>query len=737
MAPPLRSIPIAGAFQNLVHVPAPKPSSPVLAHLSDLDGIPLLIKLALAQTRNDDADAEALKRWLAWVSVEHALPAFAKAFVAEPDCIVLLLHALGLENAVSLELVADPGAATVKTITRLLDGDDVELRRRALALGMVDRVLLRLGELQAEEPRRPQRKAQFQPGVAPSPPPQTQPPPLQLQQPSPSASAEPAEERQRHLWRPGYGTGDASSTRADGKREQLQRQKMDRTASTVRCLCRFLQPINLPADDALWAEVLDCLDASCLLRVFNACFYGVTVKVVVPQALLFHALLDLIIVLASKPALTGLLGDVPGMFKSVRELVEGLAELRDDFEDEDPDDVKVRALPSLVQATLRAMAQLAPAKPEQPALATSSAAAAASTASDEMARYAELMGAELFLDRDMRDPNGSYAGHHFAPLIDDDIKAKVSTTRHRRLHRELKAIKRDLPLHFGSTIVLRVDRTRPFVAQAVIFAPHNTPYDSGAFLFDIFFSAEYPSEPPKVNLQTTGQGRVRFNPNLYQNGKVCLSLLGTWRGGATGTENWDPELSSLYQVLVSIQSAILGSEFPHFNEPSVEALFGTPEGDLQKRIHPNGGYERLRVATIQHAMTGQLLSPPAGFESAIRTHFMLKREHIKRTITAWIEEAKSSDTRGHLAALSDAFFELCVVLDGLGGGLAASPPPMTVAALSSSAFVEAVAQLRKAFPKADEAMLEDCLKATAAEGGEPDLAACLQLLEASQWDGPG
>lgn len=31
-------------------------------------------------------------------------------------------------------------------------------------------------------------------------------------------------------------------------------------------------------------------------------------------------------------------------------------------------------------------------------------------------------------------------------------------------------------------------------------------------------------------LATTGGGKVRFNPNLYNNGKVCLSLLGTWSG---------------------------------------------------------------------------------------------------------------------------------------------------------------------------------------------------------------
>ena len=48
----------------------------------------------------------------------------------------------------------------------------------------------------------------------------------------------------------------------------------------------------------------------------------------------------------------------------------------------------------------------------------------------------------------------------------------------------------------------------------------------------------YPQVPPDVNSRTNGGGRVRFNPNLYNCGKVCLSLLGTWSGGG-GETCWD------------------------------------------------------------------------------------------------------------------------------------------------------------------------------------------------------
>ena len=62
--------------------------------------------------------------------------------------------------------------------------------------------------------------------------------------------------------------------------------------------------------------------------------------------------------------------------------------------------------------------------------------------------------------------------------------------------------------------------------HAIITGPFDTPYEGGLFHFLIRFPPNYPFSPPRVKFLTTGGGRVRFNPNLYQNGKVCLSILG-------------------------------------------------------------------------------------------------------------------------------------------------------------------------------------------------------------------
>jgi ubiquitin-conjugating enzyme E2 O len=71
-------------------------------------------------------------------------------------------------------------------------------------------------------------------------------------------------------------------------------------------------------------------------------------------------------------------------------------------------------------------------------------------------------------------------------------------------------------------------------------------------------------------------GGLRINPNLYDNGKVCLSLLGTWSG--RGCEKWNPAQSTMLQVLVSIQALILNDK-PYYNEPGYESYANTPQGE--------------------------------------------------------------------------------------------------------------------------------------------------------------
>jgi baculoviral IAP repeat-containing protein 6 len=216
--------------------------------------------------------------------------------------------------------------------------------------------------------------------------------------------------------------------------------------------------------------------------------------------------------------------------------------------------------------------------------------------------------------------------YHYADRITSAVAS--SSSKNKRLGKELADLSDSLPLSLSSSVWVRVMEGRMDCLQVMISGPEGTPYSNGLFLFDAHFPESYPNEPPKVNLQTTGRGSVRFNPNLYNNGKVCLSLLGTWRGEAG--ESWSPATSTFLQALVSIQSLILVPE-PYFNEPGYEATMGTPAGIAESKAYN----DKIKIATVQWAMVDQLQKPTEGFEDVIRKHFVMKKDEILRQMEEW------------------------------------------------------------------------------------------------------
>ena len=96
--------------------------------------------------------------------------------------------------------------------------------------------------------------------------------------------------------------------------------------------------------------------------------------------------------------------------------------------------------------------------------------------------------------------------------------------------------------------------------KALIIGPQGTPYENGFYLFEIKYPSNYPYSPPKI-IYKTNDGVTRFNPNLYKCGKVCLSVLNTWRG-----EQWSScqTISSVLLVLCTVLN-----DTPFLNEPGV------------------------------------------------------------------------------------------------------------------------------------------------------------------------
>jgi hypothetical protein len=73
-------------------------------------------------------------------------------------------------------------------------------------------------------------------------------------------------------------------------------------------------------------------------------------------------------------------------------------------------------------------------------------------------------------------------------------------------------------------VFVRYCASRLDVMKVLIIGPKGTPYENGLFEFDLFCPAQFPNVPPKMQFRTTGGGRVRFNPNLYNDGKGMHTL---------------------------------------------------------------------------------------------------------------------------------------------------------------------------------------------------------------------
>ncbi|XP_060789213.1 baculoviral IAP repeat-containing protein 6 isoform X4 [Neoarius graeffei] len=229
--------------------------------------------------------------------------------------------------------------------------------------------------------------------------------------------------------------------------------------------------------------------------------------------------------------------------------------------------------------------------------------------------------------------------YHYLSQVKNASDAN-SAARARRLAQEAVTLSTSLPLSSSSSVFVRCDEERLDIMKVLITGPADTPYANGCFEFDVYFPQDYPNSPPLVNLETTGGHSVRFNPNLYNDGKVCLSILNTWHGRPE--EKWNPQTSSFLQVLVSVQSLILVCE-PYFNEPGYERSRGTPSGTQSSREYDGN----IRQATVKWAMLEQIRNPSPCFKEVIHKHFYLKRAEIMAQCEEWISDIQqySSDKR--------------------------------------------------------------------------------------------
>jgi ubiquitin-protein ligase len=176
-------------------------------------------------------------------------------------------------------------------------------------------------------------------------------------------------------------------------------------------------------------------------------------------------------------------------------------------------------------------------------------------------------------------------------------------------------------------IFFHYDDSNMGVIRAMIIGPSETPYEHGFYFFNITFPYNYPFQPPAVHFETL-DSKVRFNPNLYTNGKVCLSLINTWDG-----PKWTA-CQSLSSVLLSIQAMILVKD-PLRNEP---CYYECKDRSILDPYNMVITFENYRVA-----IKNMLQHPPAGFEVflpemkkyIVRNYIKIMNhlEHLKKTVS--------------------------------------------------------------------------------------------------------
>ncbi|ORY73974.1 hypothetical protein LY90DRAFT_451711 [Neocallimastix californiae] len=184
-----------------------------------------------------------------------------------------------------------------------------------------------------------------------------------------------------------------------------------------------------------------------------------------------------------------------------------------------------------------------------------------------------------------------------------------SKSFYKTIMKEHKLLSTEL-LEVGDIIVAAFS-SRLELLRAIIFGPKDTIYEGAVFMFDICIPSNYPYSPPLVHYYSLTIGMGKLNPNLYEDGKVCLSLLGTWHG-KDETEEWTPN-SNILQVLLSIQGLVLGVQLPYFNEAGYDKLVENSEENFTANYYNERAFY-LSVHTINQTLNLLNLSNESIFE---------------------------------------------------------------------------------------------------------------------------
>ncbi|CAH1128208.1 unnamed protein product [Ceutorhynchus assimilis] len=435
----------------------------------------------------------------------------------------------------------------------------------------------------------------------------------------PQKEAKAKEERQLY-WAKGTGFGTGSTQQSWNVEQALMKQKNEEEHVTVllQVLASFINPNDEPHDEGIGSvlpsQFSDLLAKSSLLPAICSYLRNDSVLDMARHIPLYKAILKILRALAVSSQLVQLLlpqksksgeTSVCSLLKNMKRCVDTYASklqtqkskgekngkgksplLIDKMEESEQGEGLATLMPD-IQNTAGLVATVTFGMVDESDLDMENSMDRLSVVSPEE-QYLRIMKNLQFAAHDMIEEQQDglikfMISHHFESMV-LSTSEQSHPSRVKRIAQETVTLSTSLPLSYSSSVFVRYDSSRLDVMKVLITGPADTPYANGCFELDVFFPPDYPVSPMLINLETTGHHTVRFNPNLYNDGKVCLSVLNTWHGRPE--EKWNSQTSSFLQVLVSIQSLILVPE-PYFNEPGYERARGTPGWYCQfQRLQP-------------------------------------------------------------------------------------------------------------------------------------------------------
>jgi ubiquitin-protein ligase len=192
----------------------------------------------------------------------------------------------------------------------------------------------------------------------------------------------------------------------------------------------------------------------------------------------------------------------------------------------------------------------------------------------------------------------------------------------KRMVYEIKIYESQKEFFNNSGIYMEYDTNDLTKIKLLIIGPENTPYANGFYFFNIYISTNYPFTPPKFKFMNNIDN-IRFHPNFYVDGYVCLSVLNTW-----GKNEWSP-CQNLISIASTIQSVM--NENPITNEPEFETETGTISQNYYKIIE----YYNLKgsVYKILKSQFDNNNTNTNNFKQIIKDYFLSNYDKYMKIIT--------------------------------------------------------------------------------------------------------